>query len=153
MKTPINNFLRMRCSASMTVEASYVIPMAIGVLFFCIGMLFFAYDRGVIYQNMLRLGIVMQMEPDEEKMEHEIELFPTLRLQSDQIVVERGQTEIQVSSLAVQSNPLKNAAFMPIHRTFQNSSQQSLPIFDPVEHLRDIRRAVWFAEKAKQALE
>lgn len=153
MKVQLKRILQKRCPAYMTVEASYVIPMAIGVTLFCIGMFLFVYDRGVIYQNMLRQGIVMQRETDEEKTEHEIELLPTMSLQSDQIIVERGQTEITVSSMAVQKNPLGNWSFMPTQRVFQSSSQHNLPIFDPVKRVRTIRRTIWFAEKAGEILE
>ena len=96
---------------------------------------------------------VIDYAKDEEKTEHEIELLPTMSLQSDQIMVERGQTEITVSSMAVQKNPLGNWSFMPTQRVFQSSSQHNLPIFDPVKRVRTIRRTIWFAGKAGEILE
>lgn len=152
MKEQIGKLMGTPVPAYMTVEAAYVLPMAIGVFLFCMGMFFFVYDRGVLYQNMLRQGIVMQMESDEEKDQHEISLLPTMNLQSQNLSVERGEEEIRVSCSAIQRNPLKNLSFMPIYKNFESSAQTTLPEFDPVEHLRDIRKALWLARQAEDVL-
>lgn len=152
-KSWLKEWRKIRCHAYLTVEASYVLPLAIGVVFFCMAMFFFIYDRGVIYQNMLRQGVVTQMEQDEEKAEHEITMFPTMSLQKEQLSMERGNGEIRVGSSATQKNPLKNLGFMPVKKTFTSEAQATLPIYDPVEHLRGIRRVLWVAKKAGESFQ
>lgn len=152
MKEQIKRILETSISGSMTVEAAYVLPLAIGVFLFCMGMFFFVYDRGVLYQNMLRQGIVLQMASDEERDQHEIALLPTMNLQSQNLSVEPEEKEIRVSCLAIQRNPLKKLAFMPVQKSFESSAQTTLPVYDPVDHLRDIRKALWLAREAENAL-
>lgn len=132
-------------TASVTVETALVIPLVWSIFFFGIGVFFYAYDSGILYENMMRLGVVQQMMMDEER-ERIITLFPDFYLAEEEILVDCLEDEIVLEAYGEESGLyLWNRATVHF--------QDTLSIYNPVEQVRSRRKMQQILENGGALIE
>jgi len=137
-----------RLPAYFTVEASFVMPLSVGLFLFCMGLFFYSYDRGILFQNMLRRGVVAQMAMDVEA-DHTISLLPVWNLEQQEITWSKESDYIRVGAVGREHGVYSQNGLLSAGGIFVTDYEMELPIYEPVKHIRNARKLAWVLEQAK----
>lgn len=141
-----------KLSAYFTVEASYVLPLAMGVFFFCVGVLLYVSDRCIWYENMMRRAVVIQMEMDTAR-NHEIVLMPTLNTAKLNATWSRQGDELILISKGVEKSNYTANRLLGAKGHPGTDYEMRMSVFDPVREVRSRRRMKLMMEKGLEGME
>lgn len=133
-------------NAYLTVEASYIMPLAMGTFLFCVGMFLYFSDRCILYQNMLRRGVVAQMEMDEQP-DHVIGLMPVFNIKEQRMTWSKETGKVIVEMKGRENDNYTGNGMLGVRGKLGTASRMELPVYDPEKLLWERKRMKYVLEK------
>lgn len=133
-------------NAYLTIEASYILPLAMGSFLFCVGMLLYFSDRCILYQNMLRRGVVAQMAMDED-VDHTIGLMPVFNVEEQKANWSKEKDKVIVEMSGSEHDNYSGNGLLGVNGRLGTGKRVELPVYNPEKLLWERRRLKYLVEK------